>query len=138
MNLTITPQPETSSTIVEFTVTGKSGDHGFGNLTLSKDAIPYGTTPVIYIDGVQVANQGYTEDANNYYIWYTTSFSTHTVTIQFTINTNANEPTPAPTASTQPNDDLPTEFNPAFVAVFALVIAFIAVAVLYWRRKQKQ
>jgi outer membrane protein assembly factor BamB len=135
-NLTITPQPTTSSTIVEFTVTGKSGDHGFGNLTLSKDAIPYGAAPVIYIDGVQVANQGYTEDANYYYVWYITSFSTHTVTIQFTTSTN--EPTPVPTASTQPNDYSTAEFNPAFAAVFALVIAFIAVAVLYWRRKQKQ
>jgi hypothetical protein len=28
-------------------------------------------------------NQGYTQDGNNYYVWYTTHFSTHEVSIVF-------------------------------------------------------
>ena len=81
--MTITPYVTNSSTIVAFTVTGPSGTTGFTNITLSKSAIPYGTNPVIYIDGVTATNQGYTEDANNFYLWYTTHFSTHQITVQF-------------------------------------------------------
>ena len=90
-NMTITPYVANSSTVVAFTVTGPSGTTGFANITLSKSAIPYGTNPVIYIDGVAAENQGYTEDANNFYLWYTTHFSTHQITVQF--KTNVPEPT---------------------------------------------
>jgi hypothetical protein len=54
-------------------------------MTIPKTAIQFGTTPVIYIDDQQALNQGYTQDANNYYIWYTTQFSTHQVKIQFVV-----------------------------------------------------
>jgi hypothetical protein len=53
-------------------------------MTIPKTDIPYGTTPLISIDGQQATNQGYTQDANNFYIWYTTQFSTHQVKVQFT------------------------------------------------------
>jgi hypothetical protein len=53
-------------------------------MTIPKTAIPYGTSPVVYIDGTLAPNQGYTQDANNYYVWYTIQFSIHQVTIQFT------------------------------------------------------
>jgi hypothetical protein len=52
-------------------------------MTIPKTAIHYGTNPVIYIDGQQAPNQGYTQDANNYYVWYTTQFNTHQVSIHF-------------------------------------------------------
>jgi hypothetical protein len=45
--------------------------------------VPYGAIPTIYIDSQPVQNQGYTQDTYNYYVWYTTHFSTHQVTIQF-------------------------------------------------------
>jgi len=41
------------------------------------------STPIIYIDGQQAPDQGYAQDANNFYVWFTTNFSTHQVTIDF-------------------------------------------------------
>jgi hypothetical protein len=52
-------------------------------MTIPKTAIDYGTVPVVYIDGLQAAYQGYTQDNANFYVWFTTSFSGHQVSIQF-------------------------------------------------------
>ncbi len=82
-NMTITPFPANATTIVTFTITGVSGSGCFCNLTLPKSAIPYGTIPQVYIDGELAPNQGYTEDADNYYIWYNTHFSEHEITVEF-------------------------------------------------------
>jgi hypothetical protein len=53
-------------------------------MTIPKTAIPYGANPVVYIDGQKAQDQGYTQDTDNFYIWYTTQFSTHQMKIQFT------------------------------------------------------
>jgi hypothetical protein len=73
---------------------GTSGTVGFANMTVAKSSISYGTAPIVYVDGVQAANQGCTQDSNNYYVWYTTHFSTDQ--IQFT----GSIPTASPTATT--------------------------------------
>ena len=83
-NPTLTTDQSIAKTIISFTITGTSGTVGFANMTVPISSVPYGTTPIVYIDGVQAANQGYTQDANNYYVWYTTHFSTHQIQIQFT------------------------------------------------------
>jgi hypothetical protein len=57
-------------------------------MTIPKTAILYGTTPQIYIDGQQATNQGYTQDVNNFYVWYTTQFGTRQMKIQFTVPSN--------------------------------------------------
>lgn len=124
--MTITTNQANGTTIVAFTVTGEHGTQGIGNLTISKSAIPYGTIPVIYIDGAPAANQGYTEDANNYYIWYTTNFSTHTISIEFTSVAN---PTLAPT---------PAPDNTLLIAGIAAVIAVLVAAVLLYKYKLKK
>jgi len=82
-NATITSNQSNSTTTLSFTITGPNATTGFSNMTIPKTTIPYGTTPLISIDGQQAPNQGYTQDANNFYVWYTTQFSTHQVTIQF-------------------------------------------------------
>jgi hypothetical protein len=82
-NLTITTKTSFASTIVAFILTGENGTEGFCNMTIPKTVILYGTIPVIFIDGQQVASQDYTQDSNNFYVWYTTHFSTHQITIQF-------------------------------------------------------
>jgi hypothetical protein len=82
-NATITSNQSTTTTTLSFTITGPNASTGFSNMTIPKTAIPYGTTPLIYIDGQQAANQGYAQDANNFYVWYTTHFSTHQVKVQF-------------------------------------------------------
>ena len=72
------------TTTLSFTITGQAGTTGYGNITIPKNQVPIGTAPVIYIDAKQVEDQGYTQDADNYYVWYTTHFSTHEVSIVFT------------------------------------------------------
>ncbi len=83
-NVTIATNQTTGTTVISFTVTGQSGTAGYGNITIPKSAVPYGTTPLVYIDGQAAENQSYTQDADNYYAYYTTSFSTHQVKIEFT------------------------------------------------------
>jgi hypothetical protein len=84
-NVTIATNQSATSTTVSFTVTGESGTTGFSNVTIPKTAVPYATAPTIYIDNQPAQDQGYTQDANNYYTWYTMHFSTHQVAIQFPI-----------------------------------------------------
>jgi hypothetical protein len=138
-NLTITPHEDIATTSVAFTVTGEHGTMGFGNLTLSKNAIPYGTAPLLYIDGVLAENQGYTEDANNYYVWYTTHFSTHEITIEF-LSKDTITPTPTPTPTTTPT---PTPQNfalPSYWLLLAIILFFlivsIATAIELWRQRR--
>ncbi len=88
---TIASYQPTATTTVSFTMIGPSGTVGFGNMTIPKTSISYGTSPVVNIDGQQASNQGYTQDANNFYVWYTTSFDTNLagqgsqVTVQFLV-----------------------------------------------------
>ena len=83
-NIKIATDKATSSTTLSFTVTGTSGTVGLGNITIPKSAVAYGTTPTVNIDGLAASNQGYTQDSNNYYVWYTTTFTTHQISITFT------------------------------------------------------
>jgi tungstate transport system substrate-binding protein len=99
-NITITPSQSASTTVVAFNITGQSSS-GFSNMTIPKTAIAYGTTPTVYIDGQQAQNQGYAQDTNNFYVWYTTHFSTHQVTILFTVSPSAT-PSPSPHATANP------------------------------------
>jgi hypothetical protein len=101
-DVTIATNQSATTTTVSFTVTGASGTTGFGNITIPKSAVPYGTTPTIYIDGQPAQNQGYAQDGNNYYLWYTTHFSTHQVSIVFTTTS----PSPSPAAKSNLLQDL--------------------------------
>jgi subtilisin family serine protease len=85
-DLKIITNQTATTTIVSFNVTGQSGTIGFGNLTIPKSSIPYGKTPLIYIDNDLAESQGYAQDENNYYVWYTTHFSIHKVSIVFSSN----------------------------------------------------
>jgi hypothetical protein len=113
---------------LSFTVTGESGTTGFGNITIPKSAVPYGTTPTIYIDGPPASNQGYTKDATNFYVWYTTQISTHLVTIQFT----APSPTPTPTPSPTP---LYLVLAAVITVAVVLILIFTVIAIKRSRRK---
>ena len=73
-----------ATTTISFKLTGENGNSGYCNMTIPKNAIPYGTIPVLFVDGIRATNQGYTQDANSFYIWFTTEFSTHEMKIQFT------------------------------------------------------
>jgi outer membrane protein assembly factor BamB len=75
-----------------FTVTGKNGTIGFSNITIPKSLVPPEATPLIFIDAAQAQSQGYTQDTNNYYVYYTTHFSTHQIAIMFTSTTSSSTP----------------------------------------------
>jgi hypothetical protein len=83
-NITMTSNKTTDTTDISFTVTGENGTTGFCNMTIPLSLLPDGLAPAIYIDGVLAADQGYTQDSSNYYVWFTTHFSTHQITINFT------------------------------------------------------
>jgi hypothetical protein len=72
-----------SSTILSFTLTGESGSTGATNITIPKTILAPGTTAIVYIDGKTAKNQTFSEDTDNYYISFTTHFSTHQITIVF-------------------------------------------------------
>jgi thermitase len=72
------------TTTVSLTITGQSGTTGYGNITIPKSQVPYGSTPILYIDDQPAENQGYSQDADNYYVWYTVHFSTHALSVVFT------------------------------------------------------
>ncbi len=118
-NVTISTNQSIAMTTVSFTLTGQSGTVGFGNMTIPVSAISYGTAPIVYIDGQKLLNQGYTQDNNNFYVWYTTSFSEHQVTIQF-------DTPPKP----------PQSILLPFIAInIAVIISILAAIVI--RRKMK-
>jgi len=112
-----------TTTKISFTVTGESGTFGFSNITIAKSRIPQATTPVIYVDNKVVPEQGYTQDANNYYVWYIVHFSTHRIVIDLSPDSSA-----TPQATNRING---AEGGIDFYSIiYGLAIAFVIVAVV--------
>jgi hypothetical protein len=88
-NVKIFTNQTAASITVSYIITAQSGTTGFSNITIPKTAIPNGASPVIFIDGKQAANQGYTQDVNNFFVWCTMQFSTHQVKIQFALSSTS-------------------------------------------------
>ena len=82
-NVTIATNQSSATTIVIFTVTGENSTTGYSNITIPKTLISDGTSPNVFIDNQEATNQGYMQDTENFYVWYTTQFSTHQMKIQF-------------------------------------------------------
>jgi hypothetical protein len=87
-------------------------------MTIPKNEVPYGTIPIVFIDGQQAQNQGYAQDANNYYVWYTIHFSTDHLSIVFTSTT------PVP------------EFPSLLVILTVFIAVSLSIAVLVTIRKR--
>ncbi len=110
-----------TTVVLSFTVTGENGAVGLGNITIPKGAVGYyETTPTIYIDGQPAIDQGSSQDTDNYYVWFTTHFSSHEVSIVF----------PSPTFS-------PQLFQPTMTVIIAvaLVAAVTSSVVLILRKR---
>jgi uncharacterized repeat protein (TIGR02543 family) len=133
--------PSSKNTVLSFSVTGKSGTVGFTNITLPKSSVPAGTKPLVYIDGVLAANQGYTQDADNYYVWFTTHFSEHEISIEFTSDdaTPTSTITPTSTASSSStSSQQPSTSDSTYLIGVAIVIGVgILFFLLVWRRRKK-
>ena len=67
-------------------------------------------------------NQGYTQDVQNYYVWFTTHFSTHKISIVFTADS---ESTSVPSAS-----DGPVEAEFSWLQVFYGVAVAVVIVVV--------
>jgi hypothetical protein len=63
---TVISNESVHQTTVSFIVNGQSGTVGFGNITIPKSAVYFGTTLAVYIDNQKAQNQGFTQDADNY------------------------------------------------------------------------
>ncbi len=46
-----------------------------GNVTVPKSVVAFGTSPAVYVDKQLAAEQGFSQDAENYYVWCTLPFS---------------------------------------------------------------
>ncbi len=132
-NLTLATNQTSQSTTLSFTVTGASGTTGFGNITLPKNDVPYGTSPTIYIDGQPAQSQGYTQDSNNYYVWFTTHFSSHQISITFT----STSPTATPTSHGSQSSSLSEIIIATAVSVAVVAAVLISLMLIINGRKAK-
>jgi hypothetical protein len=71
---------------LSFVLSGQAGNTGFGNITVPKTAVPNAASIEVLIDGQPAQNQGYSQNANCYYVWFTTHFSSHQISIVFSAN----------------------------------------------------
>ena len=132
-NVTIAAKNATTTGLF-FAVTGESGNLGFSNITIPKNLVPPNTTPLIFIDEVPAQNQGYTQAADNYYVWYTTHFSTHQISIMFTSTTSS--PTPLSTAPNEESNWLQVVYGIGIAtAVVAIVMGSIYLVISNKRDK---
>lgn len=134
-NITYAVDDAENSTIISFTVTGEIGTVGFSNITIAKNVVNFGGAPTIYIDDAPAQNQGYTQDSQNYYVWFTTHFSTHKISIVFTAES---QPTPVPSASP---GNVEAEFSwlQVFygVAVAVVIVVVVVVGLLLFVRGKR-
>ena len=121
-NAAITSDKSAKTITLSFTITGTTGTKGFCNMTIPKNAVSHGTNPVVYVDILQAPNQGYTQDANNFYVWFTTSFSTHQAKIQFTLSSTSSALSLGPVLIVG-------------ITVVEIVLVFTVIAVRRLRRK---
>lgn len=87
----ITVGQSSATATLSFTLIGENGTAGFCNITIPKNLLYAGTMPIVYIDDESIQGQGYTQDSNNYYVWFTVHFSTRKVSIIFTVQPSAEE-----------------------------------------------
>jgi hypothetical protein len=132
-NLTRPANQSLDTPILSFSVSGQSGDAGFGNVTIPKIMVMYGEIPIVYIDNERCLNQSFAQDTDNYYVWFTVHFSTHQVSINFISNA------PVPDITALPNPSV-QQFN--FLQIIlgvgvalAIVTVIIVVLMLVVRRK---
>jgi hypothetical protein len=118
-----------AETNLSFTLQGQSDTSGFTNITIPKSQIPYGSGPIVHIDNVAAQNQGFTEDNENYYVWFTVNFSTHQMTIIF-----SDIPSLTPTATPNP----PSSMSLNVPVIGAIILIGVVLTGLLVKRKKSQ
>jgi hypothetical protein len=131
-NVTIATGQSGISTTLSFSVTGESGKIGFGNVTIPKSLVPSGAIVTITNQGQLTLDHGFVEDSNNYYVWYTTHFSTHEISIAFTTTTYSPSPSVSP---------IQTQSSLFHEKIFGLVVAvaiLVNISVMLLLRKVRR
>ena len=82
-----------NNTNINFDLAGLNGSTAFVNMTIPKNAILEGTEPVVATNGRIPMNDGFTQDNENFYVWFTTqpqwdNTNRSYVTIQFLLATH--------------------------------------------------
>ena len=130
-NVTIATN-QSYATTVSFTVTGESDTTGFGNVTIPKNLVPYGETLTITNQGQPTQDHGFSQDSNNYYVWYITHFSRHQISIVFT--TISISPSP----SVSPNQTQSSLLQETIFGVAAAVAILVNISVMLLLRKTRR
>ena len=118
----VTTRQSNATTNITFSVEENQPMTGFANVTIPKSAVPYGTKPTIYMDNQEVKNQGFTQDADSYYVWGTTDFKSYytgTLTITFSKASSFS-----------------TITQITIIIIVVIVIATLTVILAYLRKKQ--
>ncbi len=125
-NVYLTTDHNTTSAYIYLTLTGASHATGFSNITLPKSLIYNETVPIVYIDDQKAEDQGYCQDANNYYVWYATDFSTHQISIIFSVPQNSNSS----------SSSIYTIWLGAVVAAI-IALSVVAVLLVYFKKHKR-
>ncbi len=133
-NALITTNQSEMTTIISFTLTGQNGTTCFSNMTIPKNAIPYGTTPTVYIDSQEASNQGYTQNSKNFYMWYTTNFGTHEVSVVFDPSVS---PSTSPPTSPTSSPSIPEFPVWIFLPLYLTAIVTSLLAVFVYKTKKR-
>ena len=145
-NVTLTVSPSENTTTIAFTAAGENGTVGFCNITIPKTIVAYGSIPIVYIDNQIALSQGYTQDANYYYVWFTTNFTVHNVQLVFEAPpplspTSAVSTRTSPLLSSSPTENTHTALSATIIEAVSGVTAAIvlgAVLAFYIKRKKKE
>jgi hypothetical protein len=118
-----------------FTITGTQGTDGTTTLTIPKADVSPGYVPVVTIDGqpVPANEQSYTQDATNFYVTFTTHFSSHVVQLLFQSSSPATTSNSGPTTSnggTTINPSPPSPNDWVYTALGLLIVLGVPLLIL--------
>jgi hypothetical protein len=85
-NATISTNQLAAQTTLSLTIIGQDTTNNVNTISVPKTAVPYGVTPKIYVNTQVALGQGFSQDANNFYVWYKTVFSNYELSIVFAPN----------------------------------------------------
>jgi outer membrane protein assembly factor BamB len=118
-NAYYTTDPNKKTATLYLTVTGPSGEMGDCNITIPRSLIPSGTAPEVNIGDKSAVQQGFTQDSDNYYVWFSTHFSTNSVAIMFSAQ---NSGTPS--------------VSILFLAIILVVLVLSASLLIYFKKRK--
>jgi hypothetical protein len=126
-NFTPTVDANGKLTSLAWSVTGPPNTTGQGRITIPKTLVTVGLGPVVLIDNIPVGIT-VTQDSSNYYITYTTRFSTHQVVLEFVTPGNT---TTATTSNSSQETSLPSG-GIVTVLIIGVVVWIAIIAGIYF------